>query len=34
MKGDYDVMTTFSEHEVNDLFDKMKQALQAIEQLL
>lgn len=34
MKGDYDVLTTFSESEVLDLFEKMKQTLRAIEQLL
>lgn len=34
MKGDYDVLTTFSESEVLDLFEKMKHTLRAIEQLL
>jgi uncharacterized protein (UPF0332 family) len=34
LKGDYDVLTTFSEQEVRDLFEKMQQTLQAIEQLL
>ncbi|GAK61729.1 UPF0332 protein TM_1000 [Candidatus Vecturithrix granuli] len=34
MKGDYDVLTTFSESEVRDLFEKMKHTLRAIEQLL
>lgn len=34
MKGDYEILTSFSESEVADLFDKMKETLQAIEELL
>jgi len=34
MKGDYEVLTSFSESDVTDLFDKMKDTLRALEQLL
>jgi hypothetical protein len=34
LKGDYDVLTTFSEQEVRDLFEKMQRTLRAIEHLL
>lgn len=34
MSGDYDVLTHFSESEVNDLFEKMKETLREIEKLL
>ena len=34
MKGDYEILTSFSESEVADLFEKMKDTLRAIEQLL
>ncbi len=34
MKGDYEVLTSFSESDVTDLFDKMKKTLRALENLL
>jgi uncharacterized protein (UPF0332 family) len=34
MKGDYEVLTSFSESDVTDLFDKMKKTLRALEKLL
>ena len=34
MSSDYDVLTSFSENEVNDLSEKMKETLREIEKLL